>query len=326
MTRTSGAWKASFVMVPLLLLNAITHSVVGALPVASPADPGPCPGPEYRTFDFFAGDWDAFEIDNPAKTVAHNRVTRILDDCVLLEDYQGANGSHGQSFTIFDGTRNVWHQTWVTNHGALLTIEGNMRGDEMVLEGTDHTANGKERKVRGIWKPVSGDVRETAVTSTDGGKTWIPWFDLMFRPAGSSGFPTDASLGRKSADDDKAAIAALDTEYQAAVKINDAASMNRILADDFVLVTGSGRVFTKGDLLEEARSGRFIYEHQEDTAQTVHVWGDSAVLTAKLWEKGTSNGEAFDYAVWFSDTYVRTPAGWRYVFGQSSLPLLKAGG
>jgi hypothetical protein len=23
----------------------------------------------------------------------------------------------------------------------------------------------------------------------------------------------------------------------------------------------------------------------------------------------------------FSDTYVRTPSGWRYVFGQASLPL-----
>jgi hypothetical protein len=32
---------------------------------------------------------------------------------------------------------------------------------------------------------------------------------------------------------------------------------------------------------------------------------------------------AFDYTLWFSDTYVRTPNGWRYVFGQSSLPLPK---
>jgi hypothetical protein len=26
-----------------------------------------------------------------------------------------------------------------------------------------------------------GVVRETAVTSTDGGKTWQQWFDLVFR-------------------------------------------------------------------------------------------------------------------------------------------------
>ena len=126
-----------------------------------------------------------------------------------------------------------------------------------------------------------------------------------------------------SADDDAKIVAALDTEYQAAVKKNDAAGMDRILADDFILVIGSGKVFTKADLLEEALSGRMHYEHQEDSAQTVRVWGDTAVVTAKLWEKDTENGKAFDYTLWFSDTYVRTATGWRYVFGQASLPLPK---
>jgi hypothetical protein len=37
-------------------------------------------------------------------------------------------------------------------------------------------------------------------------------------------------------------IAALDTEYQAAVKNNDAVTMDRILADDFILVTGRGKI------------------------------------------------------------------------------------
>lgn len=126
-----------------------------------------------------------------------------------------------------------------------------------------------------------------------------------------------------SAADDQKIVAALDTQYQAAVKANDVATMDRILADDFILVTGSGKTYTKDDLLKEARSGLDVYEHQEDTEQTVRVWGDTAVITAKLWEKGTDNGKQFDKTVWFSDTYVRTPAGWRYVFGQSSLPLPK---
>jgi ketosteroid isomerase-like protein len=121
--------------------------------------------------------------------------------------------------------------------------------------------------------------------------------------------------------DDRKMVAELDTQYQAAVKTNDVSVMDRILADDFILVTGAGKVYTKADLLQEARSGRMAYEHQEDTAQTVRVWGDTAVVTAKLWEKGTNNGKPYDYTLWFSDTYVRTPAGWRYVFGQSSLPL-----
>ena len=119
-------------------------------------------------------------------------------------------------------------------------------------------------------------------------------------------------------DDDRKTVASLDTEYQAAVKKNDAATMDRILADDFVLVTASGKTYTKADLLNDARGRRTAYEHQEDTMRTVRVWGDAAVVTAKLWEKGTDDGKPFDHLLWFSDTYVRTPNGWRYVFAQSA--------
>lgn len=133
--------------------------------------------------------------------------------------------------------------------------------------------------------------------------------------AQSSASKTDAS----AIENDKKILAALDTQYQAAVKINDAATMDRILADDFILVTGSGKTYDKAALLDEARSGRMHYDHQEDTEQTVRIWGDTAVVTAKLWEAGTDSGNPFDKTVWFSDTYVRTPTGWRYIFGQSSL-------
>jgi uncharacterized protein (TIGR02246 family) len=128
-----------------------------------------------------------------------------------------------------------------------------------------------------------------------------------------------------SARDAQATVAALDKEYQAAVKRNDAATMARIMADDFVLVTGSGRTYNKEDMLSDARGGATNYERNDEDVQTVRVWGDTAVVTAKLWEKYTVNGKSVDHKFWFSDTYVRTPSGWKYVFGQSSLPLLVKG-
>ena len=118
--------------------------------------------------------------------------------------------------------------------------------------------------------------------------------------------------------DERKTVADLDRQYQEAVKKNDVSTMDRMLADDFVLVTGKGRVQTKADLLKEAASGRFTYEHQDDSNQTVRVWADTAVVTALLWAKGTENGKAFEYKVWFSDVYVRTASGWRYVFGQAA--------
>jgi ketosteroid isomerase-like protein len=107
------------------------------------------------------------------------------------------------------------------------------------------------------------------------------------------------------------------------VKNNDADTMARILADDFVLVTGLGKTYTKADLLAEARSKRTSYEHQEDSSRTVRVWGETAVVTALLWAKGTEEEKPFDYKLWFSDIYLRTPTGWRYVFAQASTRLPK---
>jgi ketosteroid isomerase-like protein len=134
--------------------------------------------------------------------------------------------------------------------------------------------------------------------------------------------PISTPANALSSDDEKA-VAALDTQYQAAVEKNDAMAMDRILADDFVLVTGTGKTFTKADLLKDARNKTAVYERQDDSSQTVRVWGDTAVVTALLWAKGTEAGKSFEYKLWFSDTYARTPAGWRYVFGQASIPLPK---
>ena len=143
------------------------------------------------------------------------------------------------------------------------------------------------------------------------------WLSLL----ASAVFSAPAAQPASRTGDDAHAVAALDTEYQAAVQRKDAAAMGRILADDFVLVTGDGKTYAKRDLLKEAAEVDLTYERQEDSSQTVRVWGDTAVVTALLWAKGSQRGKPFEYKLWFSDTYVRTPSGWRYVFGQASLPL-----
>ncbi|MGH8188176.1 MAG: nuclear transport factor 2 family protein [Steroidobacteraceae bacterium] len=126
-------------------------------------------------------------------------------------------------------------------------------------------------------------------------------------------------------EEDRSTIARLDTEYQAAVERNDAAGMDAILHKDMVVVLGDGTVRTRKDLLDAARETRIVYERQvEDPGtQIVRFYGpDTAVVTALLWVKGTrKNGSSLDVRLWFSDTYVRTAQGWRYAFGQASLPV-----
>jgi len=133
-----------------------------------------------------------------------------------------------------------------------------------------------------------------------------------------------ATAARSSPSDDRRAVAALDTAYQAAVEKNDAAAMAAIQHEDMILVYGDGTMRTGEELLRDAREKRIVYERQvEDPGtQTVRMYGEhTAVVTARLWIKGIQNRKPIHFRVWFSDTYIRTPAGWRYVFGQASLPM-----
>lgn len=134
-----------------------------------------------------------------------------------------------------------------------------------------------------------------------------------------------AGAAYASPDEDRATVAALDTAYQAAVERNDAETMAQILHPDMILVVGRGAVYTREDVIRAARERDFEYEHQveDEGTQVVRLYGgDTAIVTARLWLKGvTREGEAFDRRLWFSDTYVRTPEGWRYAFGQSSISL-----
>jgi ketosteroid isomerase-like protein len=127
--------------------------------------------------------------------------------------------------------------------------------------------------------------------------------------------------------DDARAIAAMDTQYQAAVESNDWRTMDRILHSDFVLVLGNGVAHNRERLIDNARNEVIVYDKQveEPGTQVVRMYGnDTATVTALLWCKGTrKDGKPpFDFKLWFTDTYVRTADGWRYAFGQASMPIV----
>jgi hypothetical protein len=149
---------------------------------ASPASPvTPCSAPEYRQLDFWLGDWDTFEPDGSGSSQARNRVTAILGGCVIHERYEQTDGLTGESFSIYDAPRKVWNQTWVTNHGDRLSIEGTFKDGALTLEGPMFDKQGKPMTIRGVWKAQGDGVRETATVSKDGGKTWESYFDILFR-------------------------------------------------------------------------------------------------------------------------------------------------
>jgi ketosteroid isomerase-like protein len=146
-------------------------------------------------------------------------------------------------------------------------------------------------------------------------------FLLVLMACGLGVLSFGSGSAQMKSEDDIKKVGDLDRTFQRAVKENDAEVMDQIFHQNMILVLGDGRVQTRQEQLDEARSKTLHYEIQDEDpgTQTVRVYGDTAVVTAKLRIKGTrSDGSRFDRHLWFSDTYVRTAQGWKYFFGQAS--------
>lgn len=163
-----------------LLAIAFTLPALAAPLPTTPAATG-CTDAEYHQLDFWIGDWDTFESDVPGgPSIARARVEPIAQGCALHELYEQTDGLIGDSILSYDPVRKQWQQTWATNRGALMVLWGKFTDGALVLEGEAHLRDGKSVMQRITWIAQGDGVRESAVMSKDGGKTWTPAFDVLF--------------------------------------------------------------------------------------------------------------------------------------------------
>ncbi len=153
-----------------------------ALPVAiaSAADADHCSSTDHRQLDFWLGDWDAFEWGELNHVIARTHVDLIAAGCAIHELYEQYDGLIGDSILSFDSARKAWQQTWVSNFGSLMVISGGFSGGALTLEGETHTGDGRSVLQRITWQQEGKGVRESSTMSRDGGKTWLPAFDVLF--------------------------------------------------------------------------------------------------------------------------------------------------
>jgi hypothetical protein len=160
--------------------------VVPAAALPATASPvSACAAAEYRQLDFWIGDWDTLEFaDTDGPSVARARVEPIAQGCALHELYEQTDGLIGDSILSYDPVRKQWQQTWVTNRGSLMVLWGGFKDGSLVLEGESHLRDGSTVIQRITWSTYGKGVRESAVQSKDGGKTWTPAFDVLFLKRG----------------------------------------------------------------------------------------------------------------------------------------------
>jgi tetratricopeptide (TPR) repeat protein len=135
----------------------------------------------FRRFDFWVGDWDVQQTGVPRAPVgAQSRVERILDGCVILENWSpGAGGPSGKSFNTYNRVTKKWEQYWVDATGRITHYFGEFREDGNLYYEADQFGSGNKVRMT-FFNQGPDQVRQLGHLSNDGGKTWTVSFDLTY--------------------------------------------------------------------------------------------------------------------------------------------------
>lgn len=113
------------------------------------------------------------------------------------------------------------------------------------------------------------------------------------------------------------ALRRLEREQAVATYGGDAGWFSFHVSDDYVLITGSGAVKTKAQLIAELEKG-VVMEPYEPTDVTVRVRDTVAIISGRVLRKTIENGERITADLRFSDVWIKTDFGWFCVSGQFS--------
>lgn len=166
-------------MKKILLLLLVNYSIFAQKPCEK--------DPVYNQFDFWIGEWDAYDLKG--NVAGHSKISKILDNCVILEEWTSANVQQGliysgKSYNSYNSATKQWQQNWVDNTGGSNEyLIGNFENDAMHFISRPFS-NGKLTSTRKLtfFKLKDGKVRQFGEISNDDGKTWTAEYDLEYRP------------------------------------------------------------------------------------------------------------------------------------------------
>ena len=127
--------------------------------------------------DFWIGVWD---LSWPGGGRGTNRLGRILDDRVILEEFEGSDMEStlsGMSLSVYDEADRVWRQTWVDSTGSYLDLVGEAAVDGRLAFARTRLEGGIAVRYRMVWLDVTPDAfRWEWQRSVDGGLSWeVRW-------------------------------------------------------------------------------------------------------------------------------------------------------
>ncbi len=140
-----------------------------------------CEAAEHHQLDFWIGTWDVL---SDGEVVASSTIARSAEGCAVIERYRQRDGYSGTSINFRDPGLRRWRQSWVDTGGGVGEFVGDPAPDAMAFTGETHRPDGtKVLRRMTLTKRPDGTVRQRSLASTDGGQTWKPHYDFVYRKA-----------------------------------------------------------------------------------------------------------------------------------------------
>ncbi len=109
----------------------------------------------------------------------------------------------------------------------------------------------------------------------------------------------------------------LEEEWHNAYVRRDAAPLERILADEYIAVGGSGGSINKAQTIEGLKNDTAIYEYSTPYNMDFRFYGDTVVVVGRTKEKGKAqNGTEFSVEYRWTDVFVKKNGSWQCVAAQ----------
>ncbi len=108
----------------------------------------------------------------------------------------------------------------------------------------------------------------------------------------------------------------MEDDWQKATRTKDTAALKRIIAEDWVATNDMGKILNREDYLSQTTANTDVIQSNENTDMQVRLFGDTAVVTGGLTEKGTRNGTAYTDTYKWTDVFVKRGGRWQAVVSQ----------
>src|SRR6266849_2045873 len=134
-----------------------------------------------------------------------------------------------------------------------------------------------------------------------------------------AGWPLHFAAQNKS-DTASAKVLAAEDKWNTAYKRGDIATMESLLADDFIITLEDGSTFSKSGYIAHNGDLTIHIETTEMSGVSVRVHGNTAVVTGAYHEKGISKGKPYEYRDRFTDVWMNLTGKWQVIVSHYSIP------